>query len=273
MSKKNKKKQSSTYICEYCGTEHDGSYGSGRFCCASCSRRFSNTFVSEEGRKNQIATLTDPKNREKSIEGTIKSNHARKIARLQNEIPELFNEKVGKGTLAQGKIGELETTKRFLERDIMVYLPAVDNQGIDMIADFGGKLQKIQVKTSSRGGKKSAEFKLSRTRNNFTNGDVVHNTVGYNKDDVDYFALYDNQTSKLFLLENNESRKSIIFRYDNTPANNQFGTNHAEDYEFDKVLDEIEMGFHQSDIIEADYEVIDDEDESDFVFISDDDDE
>lgn len=27
--------------CEYCGKEHDGSYGSGRFCSSSCARKFS----------------------------------------------------------------------------------------------------------------------------------------------------------------------------------------------------------------------------------------
>ena len=29
-------------ICENCGKEHDGSYGSGRFCCKSCSIAFGN---------------------------------------------------------------------------------------------------------------------------------------------------------------------------------------------------------------------------------------
>ena len=29
-------------ICEYCGKEHDGSFGSGRFCCKSCSISYVN---------------------------------------------------------------------------------------------------------------------------------------------------------------------------------------------------------------------------------------
>lgn len=29
-------------ICENCGKEHDGSYGSGRFCCSSCRVSFTN---------------------------------------------------------------------------------------------------------------------------------------------------------------------------------------------------------------------------------------
>jgi hypothetical protein len=27
-------------ICEFCGKEHDGSYGSGRFCSKSCCSKF-----------------------------------------------------------------------------------------------------------------------------------------------------------------------------------------------------------------------------------------
>lgn len=46
--------------CEKCGKEHDGSYGSGRFCSAHCARSFStlnnrleiNQKVSETLRKN-----------------------------------------------------------------------------------------------------------------------------------------------------------------------------------------------------------------------------
>ena len=30
-----------TMICENCGKEHDGTYGSGRFCCSKCARSFS----------------------------------------------------------------------------------------------------------------------------------------------------------------------------------------------------------------------------------------
>lgn len=35
------------FICENCSKEHDGSYGSGRFCCKECKQRF----VSDIGRK------------------------------------------------------------------------------------------------------------------------------------------------------------------------------------------------------------------------------
>lgn len=37
-------------ICENCGKEHDGSYGSGRFCCKSCAISFGNKQRSKESR-------------------------------------------------------------------------------------------------------------------------------------------------------------------------------------------------------------------------------
>ena len=55
-------------ICEYCNKEHDGTYGSGRFCSNKCARKFSNQFVTENGRKNQIRALTSKKSRKLSSE-------------------------------------------------------------------------------------------------------------------------------------------------------------------------------------------------------------
>ena len=48
------------YICENCGNEHDGSYGSGRFCSRICATSYSSKFAN-----------TDEKKKQKSI--TIKS--------------------------------------------------------------------------------------------------------------------------------------------------------------------------------------------------------
>lgn len=41
------------HICEYCGKEHDGTHGSGRFCCQSCSRRYSSN-LNKESRIEKI---------------------------------------------------------------------------------------------------------------------------------------------------------------------------------------------------------------------------
>lgn len=40
-------------ICENCNRNHDGSYGSGRFCSSSCARSFSSKSISDESRKRR----------------------------------------------------------------------------------------------------------------------------------------------------------------------------------------------------------------------------
>ena len=37
--------------CEFCGKEHNGTYGSGRFCCAECARKFSNRHIKHQKTK------------------------------------------------------------------------------------------------------------------------------------------------------------------------------------------------------------------------------
>lgn len=41
-------------ICEYCGKEHDGNYGSGRFCSAHCARLYSKNFLDSKSKKTIV---------------------------------------------------------------------------------------------------------------------------------------------------------------------------------------------------------------------------
>lgn len=45
------------HICETCGKEHDGSYGSGRFCSCTCAKIFSSRTNREETNKKVSQTL------------------------------------------------------------------------------------------------------------------------------------------------------------------------------------------------------------------------
>lgn len=53
--------------CEFCGKEHDGSFGSGRFCSSNCSRKYSSNFNKEKRLKN-ISKSISGKFKEESIE-------------------------------------------------------------------------------------------------------------------------------------------------------------------------------------------------------------
>lgn len=47
-----------------------------------------------------------------------------------------------------GNIGEAKALAKFVELQIPVYIPFGDNEKSDLIADFNGKLNKVQIKTS-----------------------------------------------------------------------------------------------------------------------------
>lgn len=49
-----------------------------------------------------------------------------------------------------GNIGEAQVLNKFVSLGIPVYIPFGDNEKADLIAEFNGKLNKIQVKTSQK---------------------------------------------------------------------------------------------------------------------------
>lgn len=49
-----------------------------------------------------------------------------------------------------GNIGEILTQSKFVQRGIPIYIPFGENEKADLIAEFNGKLNKIQIKTSER---------------------------------------------------------------------------------------------------------------------------
>ena len=49
-----------------------------------------------------------------------------------------------------GNIGEAKALCKFVSLRVSVYQAFVDNERSDLIADFNGKLQRIQVKTSEK---------------------------------------------------------------------------------------------------------------------------
>lgn len=243
------------FICEYCGIEHAGNYGSGRFCSSKCARKFPQSFISEEGRQRQINTLNSSESREKLAAVRLeKSLNKSKYNEPKNPI-ELRNKDKINLPIQMGKLGEVTTIKKFIERGIDVYIPVVDSSGADLVADFGGKLQKIQVKTSSRtrGVNKDATiFKLQRRDYSKYDDDIEYHSRGYDSSEVDYFSLYDYNQDELYLLKNNGDKKAITLRT-NSPANSQKqGIHYADDYRFDRMIDIILAGVDPDDIIECD---------------------
>ena len=238
--------------CEFCGIEHDGNYGSGRFCSSTCARKFSNTFVSEAGRENQIKALTNKENKEKSI-ATNRSLGFPNLINIKNtkkqyrdDLRPKFNH-----TLTLGKIGELEVSKKFLEHGYNVYLPLVDSgDGIDMvISKDGNKFKKVQVKSSTASNindDKSCEtttFKICKNVRHIHEGTYTQKASKYSPEQIDYIALYSAYDDEVYLLENtNDLPMGITIRNNKTNiCNKDKVVRYAEDLQIDRVLDNSDL--------------------------------
>lgn len=101
---------------------------------------------------------------------------------------------------------------------IPVYIPFGDNERADLIAEFNGKLQKIQVKTSEKCEDGKVTFSLVSSTVRRKNG-VKH---VYTKDEIDYFVLYNIETHMLLLVpqERVASMKAITFQIEWKPSRN-----------------------------------------------------
>jgi len=240
------------YICEYCNAEHDGSYGSGRFCSSKCAKKFSQKFITEDGRNRQIRVLTNPDNREKAVNGYRKYCQAkvlakRDIPRYEKTLSKGFNHRVSKGT-----IGESMAVLKFMQRDIPVAEILIDLCGVDLLAYFGGRWNTIQVKTSTYTVDdygNNISFSLTGMNYVVDGNKMYYSKKNYPSKDIDYFILYDALHNELFMIKNDGMRKNIIIRYKKPNGINDKGINYAVDYQIDNVLDNIEYGYTPDNIV------------------------
>ena len=246
--------------CEYCGKEHDGSYGSGRFCSSKCARKYSNSKMTDESRKRRDAGLRKG--------GVIAAERKKKKGKKKrkNNIKSVDNKALH--TLSKGKIGELLVAAKFIDHGYDVFIPLVDKSGIDLIVKKDDDMKKIQVKTSSAIDSKhnSTLFRLTKKERHIKSGRYYQKTKRYSKDDIDMFALYSTAFNDIYLIENNNDVPMSFTIRDNysSPKGTQPSVVHlASDYQIDKVLDELDMGYTQSDIIDGEFIEFDDENNED----------
>ena len=279
MSKQTNSK--SHYKCENCGSEHDGSYGSGRFCCAQCARSFSSKHVTADGRKKQIEALTCLDTRKKLSEtrkekakenkkkkAKEKKKKQRKAESFDKDIfdreiaaKNLFKKKFKGNTKKIGTYGENVIINKCIEHDIPVYLPVVDDAGVDMIMEINGELKKVQIKTASDQygvNKDKIGFHLSSCRLKYDQEERAYKpTIHYYDDKIDLFALYDIIHNRSYLIENNDHPSQIrISQSRSSNPGNDKKIHHCDDYDFDHVIEDMKAGMCQMDIVEGTYEEI-----------------
>lgn len=134
-----------------------------------------------------------------------------------------------------GNIGEAKVLSEFVRLGIPVYLPFGDNEKADLIAEFNGKLNKIQVKSSQKIIEDKVKFSLVSSTMHRQNG-VKHI---YTENEIDYFALYNLERDKVYLVSINEEglpKNEVTIRFNPPKNKNQFKTFLEEDYLIEKVL-------------------------------------
>ena len=131
-----------------------------------------------------------------------------------------------------GNIGEAKVLCKFVELGIPVYLPFGDNERSDLIAEFNGKLNKIQVKTSVKAENGKMLFDLTSSTQH-RSGRVKHK---YTNEEIDYFACYNVTRDSIYLISADKLRTSITIRYQEPKSNQKNNINFEKDFLIDNIL-------------------------------------
>ena len=135
---------------------------------------------------------------------------------------------------AKGNIGEVLTLAEMVKRGIPVAIPYGDNQRYDLIAEFNGKLNRIQIKYCSQVSENDAIICPCASSTNHTTNKHYTTYVG----DVDYFVFYLVPWDQLILvpIEDVGDKKSVTFRKTETKSGSKVTSHFVQDYTFDKQI-------------------------------------
>lgn len=132
-----------------------------------------------------------------------------------------------------GNIGYAKVIAKLCELNIPVYSPFGEGYTADLIADFGGKLTRIQIKTTEKVHGDFITWKITKQSG-------FHGSrVPYTKEEVDYFALYCIQEDILCLVPFEKTTKTVLtIRLDNYKGVRTKTMKFVSDFSFEKVIKE-----------------------------------
>lgn len=132
-----------------------------------------------------------------------------------------------------GNIGEAKVLAKFVEMGIPIYIPFGDDEKADLIAEFDGKLNKIQVKTSVKSKNGCSIFDLTSSTAHRTNGERRK----YLNSEIDYFALYSLDRDKIYLMKvPDDPMSAITIRFEDTKSGMKSRVNYESDFLIENVL-------------------------------------
>lgn len=128
-----------------------------------------------------------------------------------------------------GNIGELKTALEFAKFGIPIYFPFGDNESADLLAEFNGKLNRIQVKSTTSNNGSFVTFSLKSSMRGYDHR--------YTKEEVDYFTLYDAIADKLYLIPFT-TKQNLSLRITQPKNNQKARILFATDFLIENVLQE-----------------------------------
>lgn len=133
----------------------------------------------------------------------------------------------------KGEFSEARALYEFQKYNVPVCLPWGDNQRYDMIAEFHGKFNRIQVKTSNEEENGSIKCYCRSSKNHTTN--KICDTY---QGEVDYFVFYNQTYDKIALVPMEEigDKQAIALRITEPKNGQKKGIRFWDDYAFDKII-------------------------------------
>ena len=130
-----------------------------------------------------------------------------------------------------GNIGQVKTLSKFVELGIPVYTPFGEGYTADLIADFNGKLNRIQIKTTEKLHEDYMLFRITRQ-------DGFHGSKKkYTEDEIDYFSLYCVETDILCLVPISEAKtESLTIRLDSYEGIRSKVMKFVSQYKFENII-------------------------------------
>ena len=134
--------------------------------------------------------------------------------------------------IESGRYGEISVARKFIHYGIPVYQPVLDN-GVDLLVELNGRLQKVQVKSSRQidydsKGNEIVTFSLYKSKRKLQNSKYLSESIKYSNTDIDLFALYDVNNDKIYSL----NRKD--YNHESITIKNGYHINN--DISFDNVI-------------------------------------
>ena len=143
-----------------------------------------------------------------------------------------YRPQIMKNTTLIGNVGLAKTIAKFVELDVPVYTPFGEGYITDIVADFNGKLNRIQIKTTENLHDDSyMVWKI-------THQEGFHGRkVKYTKEEVDYFALYCIETNVLCLVPfDNAKTNEIVIRLDSYEGIRTKVMRFVSEYKFENFI-------------------------------------